>query len=191
MAASSPPAGPSVPTEAVEIRVGEITQLLQTLDPSPFRERDLDREAEDHIVGWARELPGGAPIRIVVHLPARELADPLARLLPEVIARNFAWRAESTGLELKELFRIGRISLAIGMAVLAACVLAAHLLSERLGTGPVSGFFGESLILVGWVANWRPIEIFLYEWWPIVRRRRLFDRLAAASVELRPVDGAG
>ena len=29
----------------------------------------------------------------------------------------------------------------------------------------------ESLLIFGWVANWRPIEIFLYEWWPVVRRR--------------------
>lgn len=35
------------------------------------------------------------------------------------------------------------------------------------------------------VANWRPIEIFLYDWWPLARRRDLFRRLAAAKVELK------
>ena len=40
----------------IELRVDEIAQLFHTLDPSPFRERDLDREAEEFIVGWAREL---------------------------------------------------------------------------------------------------------------------------------------
>lgn len=44
----------------------------------------------------------------------------------------------------------------------------------------------ESLLIFGWVANWRPIEIFLYEWWPIVRRRNLYRRLAAAEVDLTP-----
>jgi hypothetical protein len=44
----------------------------------------------------------------------------------------------------------------------------------------------ESLLIFGWVANWRPIEIFLYEWWPIVRRRNLYQRLSAAEVELTP-----
>jgi len=42
------------------------------------------------------------------------------------------------------------------------------------------------LLIFGWVANWRPIEIFLYEWWPIVRRRNLYRRLAAAEVDLTP-----
>jgi hypothetical protein len=36
------------------------------------------------------------------------------------------------------------------------------------------------------VANWRPIEIFIYDWWPIVRKRNLYRRLAAAKVELKP-----
>jgi len=175
----------------IEIRVGEIAQLLHTLDPSPFRERDLDAQVEDFIIGWARELPRGAPIRIVIHLPGRELRSPLAGQLPEVISTNFTYRALNTELELKELFRIGRISLLIGLAALALCVILLRLLSERFSPGPLAHFFAEGLVIVGWVANWRPIEIFLYDWWPIARRRNLFKRLAAATVELRASDAPG
>jgi hypothetical protein len=42
---------------AIEVRVEEISQLFDTLDPFPFRERDLDKQAEEYIVGWAHELP--------------------------------------------------------------------------------------------------------------------------------------
>lgn len=38
----------------------------------------------------------------------------------------------------------------------------------------------------GVVANWRPLEIFLYDWWPIARQRDLYRRLSAAAVEKRP-----
>jgi hypothetical protein len=55
--------------EVIELRVSEVAQLFHTLDPFPFRERDLDREAEEFIVDWARELPINQPIRIVVHFP--------------------------------------------------------------------------------------------------------------------------
>jgi uncharacterized protein (DUF1330 family) len=41
---------------AIEVRIEEISQLFHSLDPFPFRERDLDQEAEEFIVGWAREL---------------------------------------------------------------------------------------------------------------------------------------
>ena len=43
--------------EVIELRVDEIAQLFHTLDPFPFRERDLDHKAEEFIIGWARELP--------------------------------------------------------------------------------------------------------------------------------------
>jgi hypothetical protein len=58
--------------DVIELRVDNIDQLFRTLDPYPFRERDLDREAEEYIVGWARELAGGQPIKIVVHFPDNE-----------------------------------------------------------------------------------------------------------------------
>ena len=43
----------------------------------------------------------------------------------------------------------------------------------------------ESLIIVGWVANWRPIEIYLYDWLPIRRRIRPNRRIAAAVVDVK------
>jgi len=51
----------------IEIRVDEVAQLFHTLDPFPFREKDLDQEAEEYIVSWARELSSKQPIRIAVH----------------------------------------------------------------------------------------------------------------------------
>jgi hypothetical protein len=54
------------------------------------------------------------------------------------------------------------------------------------GSDPIGRVIEESLLIFGWVANWRPIEVFLYDWWPIVRRRNLYQRLSAAHVKLRP-----
>jgi hypothetical protein len=48
--------------------------------------------------------------------------------------------------------------------------------------GQFGDLLREGLILLGWVANWRPIEIFLYEWWPIVRHRNLLRRLSQAQI---------
>ena len=53
-----------------------------------------------------------------------------------------------------------------------------------VGTGYFGRFYNEGLIILGWVANWRPVEIFLYDWWPIARRRRLYRRLAGARVQV-------
>ena len=170
---------------AIELRVEKTAQLFHSLDPYPFRERDLDKDAEDYIVDWASELDRRQPIAIVVHVPETEPEMNAARELPEAFARYFAYRAESLQRELTELFRIGRRSLLIGMTILAACLLSAHFLVGRFFDDPFKRLVEESLLLLGWVANWRPIEIFIYDWWPIVRKRNLYRRLAAAKVEVK------
>lgn len=58
----------------IEVRIRELAQLFNSLDPSPFHERDLDDDAEAYIVDWARELPADTRLTLVVHLPEAEAA---------------------------------------------------------------------------------------------------------------------
>jgi hypothetical protein len=173
-------------SDVIELRVDEIAQLFHTLDPFPFRERDLDREAEEFIVGWARELPIDQPIRIVVHFPGNDVQTRAAQELGVAFARYFSYRASVLQSDLNELFRVGRRSLGIGVLVLIICLIAAHLAGGFLIEAPFKRLVEESFLLLGWVANWRPLEIFLYDWWPIARRRDLYRRLSRAVVEAKP-----
>jgi hypothetical protein len=170
----------------IEIRVNEIAQLFHTLDPFPFREKDLAEEAEDFIVGWAREMPGNRPIRIVVHIPETELTGKASSDLAEAFNRYFADRAVVVQRDLNELFRVGRRSLAIGASILVACLLLAHLAAGYLVDTAFKRLGEESFLILGWVANWRPLEIFLYDWWPLAHRRDLYRRLSVATVESKP-----
>jgi hypothetical protein len=86
--------------------------------------------------------------------------------------------------EFKELMRIGRLSLMVGLTILAACLVASRLGSVYLAGTPFDSLVEQSFLILGWVANWRPLEIFLYDWWPLARRRRLYRHLAAAEVKL-------
>jgi hypothetical protein len=124
--------GNEIADNVIEIRVSEIAQLFHTLDPYPFREKDLDREAEEYIVGWARELLRNRPFRIVVHFPDNETQSGLARELQEAFSRYFAARAAAIQGDLKELLRIGRRSLAIGLAILIGCLLSAYFVAGYL-----------------------------------------------------------
>jgi hypothetical protein len=131
------------------------------MDPSPFHERDLDDDAEEFIVGWAREFPRRDPVSLVVHvnqLPAHGDAE---HLLETAVHNYFAYRAKLNRLEFRYLLKQGRTSLIIGLAFLAACMLTSQLLRHRAGTLPI--ILREGLIIAGWVAMWRPMEIFLYD----------------------------
>lgn len=170
----------------IELRVEGIAQLFNTLDPFPFRERDLAHDVEEFVVGWARELNANKPITIIVDFPETEAQTRAARELPVAFSRYFSDRAGAIQRDLNELFRIGRRSLGIGVSILVACLIASHLAAGLLTEAPFRRLVEESFLILGWVANWRPLEIFLYDWWPLVRRRDLYRRLSAATIEPKP-----
>jgi hypothetical protein len=70
--------------------------------------------------------------------------------------------------------------------VLIVCFAIAHAAGESIIDSPLRRMIEESSLILGWVANWRPLEIFLYDWWPITRRRDLYQRLSKAIVEVKP-----
>lgn len=170
----------------IELRIRDVGQLFHSLDPLPFRERDLDQNVEDYIAGWARELPRRVPLNIVIHLPGAVAETASAQEIPEAIRNYFAYRASIVRQELRELFRTGRTALLFGLSVLVLCLLLSALVDRYTAEGLLSRFFREGLVILGWVANWRPVEIFVYDWQPLIRRRRLYLRLARAGVQLAP-----
>ena len=173
------------PAVEIAVRAQAIAQLFNSLDPSPFRERDIDAGVEEFVVGWAREIPAGDSLVIAVHLPAGESTSPEAGLIGEAFSHYFADRARIAQLELRELFRVGRRSLAIGLSVLVACLTASQAAAALVPNAVLARVLEESLIIVGWVANWRPIEIYLYDWLPIRRRIRLYRRISDATVVVK------
>jgi hypothetical protein len=145
--------------------------------------KDLNKDAEEFIVGWARELAVDQPFKIVVHLPETHASPSEARELGEALTRYFDYRARIITLDLNELFRVGRRALAVGLTVLSFSVITSQAVAASFTPRPVGSVIEESLIIFGWVANWRPIEIFLYDWWPIVRRLKLATFCRAGGVE--------
>jgi hypothetical protein len=169
----------------IEIHVGELKQLFNSIDPSPFRNRDLDRDAEDFIVGWAKDLPGDVPLALVVDLDRDAGLPDEAAVLRDAIHEFFRQRAETYRRRLRELLRRGRRSLLIGLTVLAGAIALGDFLATILKTSRIGEIMRESLTIGGWVSMWRPLEIFLYDWWPIRREAQLSDRLAAMPVRIK------
>ena len=150
------------PESVVEVRVEEVIQLFDTLDPFPFRERDLDKDAEEYIVSWARELPHNRPIKIIIHAPASEVYGDVAPQLEPALNRYFSYRAEAVDRDLRDCFEFGWRSLAIGLAALAACVLMSTAITRVLGVGTVSRFFEEvSSFSAGWPIGNRNRHFFM------------------------------
>jgi len=156
------------------------------MDPSPFHERDLDDDAEEFIVSWAQEFPRNDPVSLVIHVNQIPAQPDAQRLVEAAVHHYFAYRANLKRLELRHLLKEGRTSLLIGLTFLAACMITSQLLRPQTGTLAI--VLREGLVIAGWVAMWRPMEIFLYAWWPVLRKRHLYQKLGRMNVEVRKRD---
>lgn len=168
---------------AIQLHIHELRQLFNSIDPSPFRERDLDPDCEEFILAWAREMPPDRGLRIEIRIDGEPPSTKLAADAPSAVRSHFAREASLQDLRRRRIVREGRLSLAIGLVLLVLCEIAAAFVpTARLGTA--GEIVRDSLIIAGWVVMWHPLEILLYGIWPVVRERRLLERLAAADVQL-------
>ena len=186
-------AGDPIPPKCyvIEVHVGELKQIFNAIDPSPFRDKDLDPKAEEFIVGWAKELPRDAALALVVDLDRKAGLPDEAAVLRDAIHEFFTQRAQAYGQRLRELFRVGRTSLVIGLVALTSAIALGDFLAVLMKGSRIGEILRESLTIGGWVSMWRPLEIFLYDWWPIRSETRLSERLAAMPVRIRYANTTG
>lgn len=166
----------------IELRLQDINQLFNSLDPSPFPEQELDADAEEFIVDWAQELPRDEPLLLIIHLAKAPAEGKDEHAVTEAVQYYFNYRAERAAWKNRQLLREGWKDLGIGLVFLTFCLFSAQFLTRADGT--LIAILRESLLIGGWVAMWRPMEIFLYERWPGKRRQALYQRLSNMQVRL-------
>lgn len=166
----------------IDTYIKNFNQLFDGRDPSPFMERDLDEDFSRYLILATRELAEAEKIKLVLKLPDQASPFLTAHEIETSISNYYNFEMQNSQNDLKTLFRQGQISLALGLSFLIVCYTGAYFAREYQGL-----FFGvvaEGFHVMGWVAMWRPINIFLYDWWPIRDRIRLMAKLQKIKVEL-------
>jgi len=169
----------------IDIRVREIRQLFNSLDATPFPETDLDADAEEFILDWAMEFPAKVPIRLVIHVEKPPADNEMIRQTVLAIQGFFSYRVDVLRRRFRLLMQRGRQRLLAGISFLSVSVLAAQLIAQ-LGDGRLLEILRESLLIGGWVAMWGPLEILLYDWWPLRHERLICERLSEAQIDIVP-----
>jgi hypothetical protein len=168
----------------IEVRIQELGRLFDALDPSPLRSKDLNPSTERYIVESARELPSRIPLALLLHVGGSAVARDEERIVSEAVQAHFLRQAEMARTRLRTLLRRGCISLAIGLSFLVAALIGSASVVELMGEGTMTTVFRESLMIGGWVAMWRPLETFLYDWWPLLGECRFHQRLGRMPVRI-------
>lgn len=169
--------------ELIEVHVTDLRMFFNPIDPSPPTERDLESKAEEFIVDWARAARRDVRLALQVNVDTPTSPEE-AETVGAAVHEFFRQRSMSANRRLSQLFRVGRTSLIIGAAFLAGAVTLASFVDRAFGDRAVGALLRETLVIGGWVAMWRPLEIFLYDWWPIRAERQLYDRLSVMPVRV-------
>lgn len=168
----------------IDLNVRHSRQLFDGRDPAPFRERNLDDDAVDYLLAAAQDIPRTDPLTIVVTIAE----EPEPRLAPdaivEAVAGHFRYELQRLERRLREHVRRGQMFLGVGLAVLVVFLTLAEL-TVSLPAGHPREILREGLVIAGWVAMWRPLDVLLYDWWPLVDERRLITRVLEALVLIR------
>ena len=173
----------------IEVNLEELEQFFNTMDPSPFHEKDLDDDLEQFIVSWVKEHPLHEPLRLVVYLQKPAPGTDAQSVIERAVHNYFAYKTALNHREFKLLLREGRLSLLIGLLFLTVC-LSVGQMADRLQI-PGATIVETSLTIAGWVAMWHPMDVFLYGWWPLRRAGKVYRKLSAIPVEVRHSDVAG
>jgi len=168
----------------IELKIKQIGQLYNSLDPSPFIEKDLDDDAVDYLFGAAKEFPLKQPLKLVIHMPLHEMKRISETHLKKSFASYFHYYADNSERRMRNKLRDGRAAFMIGLIALIASITMADFAEMNL-----SGFIREiavnGFIIGGWAAMWFPITVFLYEWWPLARESKLYRKLANMEIDVR------
>lgn len=165
----------------IELRIRDLNQLFDMLDPAPFRTKSLDRNTEAYLLECAGEHASHEHLEILIHGPGK-LAAHLADIT-EAIHAHFALAHQQAERRHRRRRRIGRVALMTGLAILVLALLLRQWVA-RLG-GAAGEILAEGLLILAWVALWRPIETIGFDSWESREERKLLAALARVPVRFQ------
>jgi hypothetical protein len=166
----------------IDIRAKTAQQLFDTRDPAPFRARDLDEDAVDYILAAAEEIGHEGRLKIAIWFTddSRTVSD---ESVIEAIRGHFRHELDKLERRVRNHVRHAQLTLAAALVVLVIFLTGAELTS-MMPAGHVRQILHEGFVIIGWVAVWRPLELLLYDWWPLVQQRRLLAGVHGADISI-------
>ena len=168
----------------IEVRIKNSQQLFDARDPAPFRERDLDDDFVEYILSAVREFSISNPLKLVIYVEENETKDLPKDSIREAIRSYFSYRIDLQRGDLKTFMKRAQFFLLIGMLVLVSCIGVAQSLTVPSPPGAI-GILREGIVIFGWVSIWKPIELILFDWYPLFERLRFYKKLLGTEIDIR------
>jgi hypothetical protein len=172
----------------IELKLTSVVQLFNSFDPAPFHERELDASAEDYIVDIVDDFPLDTPFQIIIHLPADIAGTDRAEKIPQAIHAHFRFRMMEQDLKYRSRFRHGKWALLVGLIFVTIAMIARQVVYTALGSAHLlSQIIADALLIIGWAAMWEPVTVLLYELWPIIQQKKIYEKISTIEVQVLPI----
>jgi hypothetical protein len=169
----------------IEIKLSSVLQLFNSFDPAPFHEKELDSAAEHYIVDTVKDFPKKTRFKIKIYLPPDIATTERAQKIPQAIHNHFEYRMLVTDRKFRERFRHGRGSLLIGLTFLTIALLSRSEVSQ-LDNHFFAQLLADALLIIGWASMWEPITVLLYELWPIIQQKKIYEKISQMEIQIIP-----
>jgi len=170
--------------QEIKLKLKDIRQFYNSFDPAPFRERDLDPKAVEYIVDCVKEHTLKTKISLLILVPNEQLNDELVSSVKSAIKTYFDAETNIIKRKFKRIIYQGRKAFMIGIFFLVAALSFSELINSHF-SGFLFRILSEGLFIASWVGLWYPISVFLYDWWPIVNERKVFEKIRDISVKIK------
>lgn len=171
----------------IEIDLSSVKQLFNSFDPAPFYEKELDADAENYIVDMVDDFPLKTPFRLVIYLHGASSTGDDALTITRAVHAHFRYLMMEQDLKFRTKFRYGRWALLVGLVFVAIAMIARQAVYASLGSDHlVSQIIADSLLIIGWAAMWEPVTVILYELWPIIQKKKTYEKISRMEIEVLP-----
>ena len=169
----------------IELKVTNPDEFYNPLDPSPAAQKDLHSDTAEYIM---ENLTGKEKkIRFVIYLQDKiyedgETSAGIGRAVSSYFRSKESAAEHRYAIEKKK----GRRYLVRGLLFLVVCVVLSSVVTA-LSSNTIIYAVGQSLVVIGWVALWKPAEFYLYDSRDMKNDIQLMKMLADACIETKRI----
>lgn len=166
----------------IQMKIKYSRQLFDERDPSPFIEKDIDDDAADYLFSYAQEI-GLKKLGSLEIIIENKIEEDERIPIAEAINNYFSYRYDLALIKFKKMISEGIRSLFIASLAMGVSLFVVYKLQGASETFFYS-YLEETLVVMSWVAMWKPLNIFLYEWWRVRSQLKILKALSTIKVEL-------
>lgn len=170
----------------IEVRIRSVSQLFDARDPAPFRERDLDDDFVEYITSSAEELNHADAFKILIHIEESVNSQMESNTISDAIKDFFEYQVDLKSKQLSKVLKTGQLFLVFGVIFLFVCLFISDFFSKtHLLVETYKSFLEQGFVIMGWVAMWKPLELILFDWWPIYDKMKVYRKILGSEIEVR------